>query len=139
MSSILYKMEIFHPEIFLQNLYNSLVHLYISYNIDSGFERLNTIRGKKSKVYKDSLWENFSIFLTIIKKLFFHERSHSQTSPSLFIKFIISTFEYVIHPTTQKDFISHCRSFNSGNHEDQTRTKNSVLVIRFNRSFSQSS
>ena len=130
----LYKLKSFLPEEIIENLYYSLVHPHIIYNIESWFGA-SQIMIKKSEFYKENHQEQFLIFNLLTIRNPFSKKNNLILELDDLYKFSLSfsMFNYINNSINHKDIISSCISFNSTHHECQTRMRSNLSVIHFNR------
>ena len=136
---ILYKLKAFFPEEVLKNLYYTLVHPYLNYNIESWFGASEYMLEKVRVLQRKSLRAIFNLPYNDHTNYFFKNNLILKLDDLYRFNLSVSMFNYINNPTDHRDFISCSLTYNSSYHGYSTRTNNNLSVIRFNRTASQSS
>ena len=135
----MYKLKSFLPEKVLKNLYYTLVHPYINYNIESWFGASEYVLDRVRILQRKSLRAVFNLPYNDHANSFFKNNLILKLDELYKFNLSKSMFNYINNPSPCSDYISSCLSYNSNYHSYQTRTQNDLSVIRFNRTASQSS
>ena len=136
---ILYKLKSFLPEKVLKNLYYTLVHPYVNYNIESWFGASEYVLDRVRILQRKSLRAVFNLPYNDHTNSFFKNNLILKLDELYKFNLSKSMFNYINNPIPCSDYISSCLSYNSNYHSYQTRTQNDLSIIRFNRTSSQSS
>ena len=136
---ILQKHNSFFPEKGLKNLYYTLVHPYLNYNVELWFGASEYMLEKVRVLQRKSLGAVFNLPYNDHTNSFFKNSLILKLDECYKFNLSVSMLNCINNPTDNRDFISSCLSFNSSYHVNQTRTNNNLSVIRFKRTASQSS